>query len=311
MTPPKVLSLGCDYARFAFPAEFESQYLDSFFMGLSDNSNFSRKVCFLGEMFDSVFVSTRQKNIVMFQLNGVPLICIEKCFNSGSLSSSYFVIFYGSYFLFDLDLLDNFILMFGSACIVSRCDIFLDVATSVQYIAGNGRYVSSFSKFNVFGNGDDLETVYIGNKSNNNKRWFIRIYNKILDSKKKEKSALYSDYFKEKNVTRIEVQFGIEGCRMFGIKPVCFYNLKNSFCSALLNITCKNKSNTYLYALEGIDLEHGILQTVVKRCATSMPAKMQTPEVFRFPYVRRFIGYARNLKKLGYDPVDLLSKVEL
>lgn len=68
----------------------------------------------------------------------------------------------------------------------------------------------------------ESETVYFGNKNQNNKG-FVRAYDKKLDSRKKGKEKYFLDYEMYESVTRLEIEMRSNYCKKFRVK------LKNVF----------------------------------------------------------------------------------
>lgn len=67
-----------------------------------------------------------------------------------------------------------------------------------------------------------LETLYIWERNQlKNTYKLIRIYNKILDTKKKNKSFLYPEFEKKKNVTRIEIELRRDKAKFLDFDKLC------------------------------------------------------------------------------------------
>lgn len=60
------------------------------------------------------------------------------------------------------------------------------------------------------------ETIYYGDPKEAD-RWFLRIYNKLLDIKYKKKEKFYFEYFDHAIVTRLEEEIRSDSCKDYGI----------------------------------------------------------------------------------------------
>lgn len=296
----QALRFGIDTVRFNFLEGYRSNIFEKLFEGLSLNSPQNDKLVFMGYEMTGLFAQTRAKKILQLQFEGDIVICIEQIIEAGLITKmSYTVTFYAAYFyITDLKgLLDRFIQQYKNNMKVSRVDIALDVLTSVDSLWQTHK--TKAQKKNIFRKGDEIETFYLGPKANN-KRHFIRVYNKKLDSARKGKFHLFASYFLESlPVSRIEVQINS--------LSVITFNIKCSDISESVSMSgriweifkecCMNTSGT----------DFGILpfQKTSKQIST---AKDVSSFLNELPYAKRMLGYARRLQEYGFDPIEYLRE---
>lgn len=138
------------------------------------------------------------------------------------ISSKDKVVFYSSFFVIEnLGLLKfslyDFMLLFWEPQLC-RLDIALDVPFSIESINKD-----IFKNVNFFAqiwrdikNPFFSQTYYINNpRSDRNRKYIFRIYDKLLDTFKKKKAFLYPHLQNRENVRRIEVEIRAEECKRF------------------------------------------------------------------------------------------------
>lgn len=290
-----------------FDADFKSIYFESFFEGLSVNSNQKFGVSFLGLLCDVVYLEQRGYSIVMFQYEKDMVVELKRVVDIGlSINVSYFVTFYSSYFYLPhiSFLLPKFINQYNNNISVSRCDICVDINIPVQilYNSVSTKFTSELKRKNKV-----LETVYLGKKENN-KRHFIRIYDKIKDTIKKGKYTLFSEYITKDCVSRIEAQLNTEACRMYNIN-VDFLNnyINNGPVKSLFNIIrylMVNPSGTYFPHLMSIFSSEEEIPKYLKK--SEKPTNIEILD--RLSYAKIALGYCRRLLEQDFDILGYLSK---
>lgn len=285
-----------DYLRLNFQKDFASALFNECFEGLSDNSN-EKHIEFMGYLFKVVYFQTSQKKILNFYHDNLNLFTLEKIMQSNVLHRiSYVMNFYGTFFYTSLreDLLRKIITTFQNDIFLSRIDLALDVETSVNDFLNKG-YVTQFKIKDTKENGDRIETKYFGNRSDTNKRHFIRIYDKKLDSSKKNKLEVHYFYLNFKEVTRIEAQINALSCKELGFRKDINLIFDRKFLESIFTSICINKSGTYFNALEDTDFN----DEIVRR-----KKFVKTNNVLDIArYARLGYSYNKTLFLQGFDPV--------
>lgn len=298
---------GLDLVRFNFPSGFDSPLFESLFHGLSLNSAQSFGRDFFGGEFNIQLSSDgRQRKTVILSFMNDGCIHIEKVLDSGIAQSvSYAVTFYSTYFYINeiKKVLSNFIAKYKNDLSLSRTDLALDVDTTVQELWDCHR--TQFKKKQSYENGADLETFYLGSKAYN-KKHLIRVYNKKLDSRKKGKYHLFTEYLDQETVTRVELQLNVLSCKTFNIEPTHILDLfskeknEDAFNSPLWEIfrsCCLNSQGTDFPIIEASNIKE-----TIKRPKNSK-GNMILDEI---PYARIMLGYARRLHGQGFDVIRYL-----
>ncbi len=297
----KYLHFGLDFLRFNFDPIFNSTLFESFFIGLSDNSNYLRYRWF-DISFDVSFIGQGNKDILTFSYDGVPVICLEKMKDTGFLTNiSYTVIFYGGFFSVDKDFsglfLQKFVDSYKDDCRVARIDIALDIPVSMKKFFRSG-YKTNFIKGSKYGINErtgTFETRYFGTKGT--RKHLIRVYDKKLDSAKKGKMGMYIDYFSHEAVTRVETEIRAHSCGIFGATPEKILDKK--YLMELFKSICMNDRGTMFRYLKHIKFN-----------VKTLPyhKKLAIEDFDQIDYVRRFIGYAKGLHDAGLNPFEILAK---
>ena len=295
----KYLHFGLDFLGLNFPDRFKSTLFESFFIGLSVNSNFFRLEWY-GYKFDVTFTGAGDKNTLMFSYGGFPVINLAKMKNMGACAPvSYKMCFYGMFFAvdkdFSQDFLNKFFDKYENDCDVSRVDIALDVPVSVSKFLKKG-YKTNYNKISEFGKNErtgDIETKQFGTKGT--KKHMIRVYDKLKDSKKKEKMAIYLDYFSHPNVTRVECEINLESCKRFCVTMERVRDPK--FQQALFRSICMNPRGTEFNYLSCVNFDVNVIP---------YRKRISSEKFDELDYIRRFIGYAKGVFDMGLDPADIL-----
>ena len=195
------------------------------------------------------------------------------------MSSKDKVVFYSSFFilqqLWKLSFsLFDFMSCFGD-CKLHRLDVALDLPLDIKQINQ-----SIFSSVNFFAQiwrdkkyDTFSQTYYINNpRSDRNRKYIFRIYDKILDSVKKQKSFLYPHLVNNSDVRRIELELRAEECSrilnysVYDIlqnKNNCVYDIFSFYFNKHSNIKLNKYPQIYLenYYNENIDLKSIYLST--------------------------------------------------
>lgn len=97
---------------------------------------------------------------------------------------------------------------------VLRCDLALDVAgyTPDQI---SDKVMTRLSRTRYAEKDGISQTIYIGDLKS--KRKLLRIYDKLLDSKKKNKTELYPDLMLHSVVSRVELELRTQACNQWGL----------------------------------------------------------------------------------------------
>ncbi len=297
----KYLYFGLDFLRLNFKSSYKNIRFDNYFSGLSANSNF-KTVDWFGLTFNCTFTQTGNKKILIFNYNDFPVFVLEEFLDGGiNTHTSYVIQFYSAFFYIkELDLfLFAFLNYYGRYCYITRFDIALDVPLSISDFVSKG-YSTKFRKGAKFGlneNTGEFETWYLGAKGCSNKKHFIRIYNKLLDSKKKSKMMLFWQYFDFEDVTRIEVQVNSQSCSVFGAIPDNITDI--NFLGSVFKSCAVNKSGTIFNHLEDLDFINSSSLIAYKK-----PKKSDI--IDKLSYAKTMLGYAQTLLDQGFDPVLFL-----
>jgi len=143
-----------------------------------------------------------------------------------------------------------------------------------------------------------------------NKKHYFRVYDKKLDSAKKKKFQLYMHYLQMKRpVTRIEVQMNVQTCDATNISVTDILELQQTdfykgFSGGAWKIFTKLAANP-----DSTCFDH-ILPLLKAGARLHLKKRVKRDLVLTdlVPYARVMLGYAKNLKQIGFDPVRFLSE---
>jgi len=311
----KCLWFGCDYLRLCFGHQYESGILDNYFSGLSANSNELFNVTFFGVdnlKFNAIFLQDRK--IGHFSYNGTAIIQITKMLPAKALkNSSWLVDFYSSIFHIPelLPMIEKMLNLWRDVpeCRVSRIDLAADLVIPVEVMWK--KKITNFSKINcIWGIGGHLETFYLGRKEKNKKHW-IRVYDKKIDSQKKGKYGLYGHYITmSQPVTRCEAELHVQSCDQYRISLIDILDflrldgddVRSSRLFAVFLHTCGNQRGTSFYYIQKLTSDK---VPTIKIFRPSGPKNLAY-DLDKFNYARCMLGYAQNLKDNGFDPVKFI-----
>lgn len=297
-----VLHFGIDYVRLNFGPGFDGMYFNEFFNGLSINSN-QKNAHFFGRPVQVQYAETRQKKILMISFFGDSVICLEKILDGGIVKTiSWTITFYGAYFYIPQiqGILNEVIKRYRVFLSVSRVDLALDVTETVNNLWKTHQTITQ--KKEIIQNSGIIQTFYLGSKRNN-KRHFVRVYDKRLDSQKKGKFHLFIDYLEHDVVSRIELQINTLSVRTFGITIFDIENYlrqspKETRLWDVFKRCCFNTSQTNFPTIK-------IGSVSLKRVRNGK--KRNNDLLDELPYAAVMLGYARRLHEYGFDVLGYLK----
>lgn len=306
------LWFGVDYLRLNLGHAVRSNIIDSYFSGLSANSNERFGVDFMGEKFRFQMIEMADRKLGIFSHGYHSVMQVSKMMNAGALKNcSYRIDFYSA--AFHIPQMQKVIVaclnLWGKYlyCKITRCDLAIDFVGSVQEFWDT--HETNFVKTYKIG-GKELETFYLGSK-NKNKKHFIRVYNKTLDSQKKQKFQLYAKYLAMVDkVVRCEVQLNVNSCTGYNISYVDVLEYfeavkkKRPLGCKLFQVllgTCGNPDGTFLPRIAR-------LRGREKRIRFLKAKKKEAKNIELAPYIKVFLGYARTLRAMGQSPESILRK---
>lgn len=225
-------------------------------------------------------------------------------------SMSFSLTFEGTFFAIPelLPFLVTFTKRFLNSLSVSRIDIALDCSVKTEVLWKWKRTQFRFNE--VIRDRGYIETFYLGKKIGN-KKYFIRVYDKKIDSMNKGKYALFHHYLSKDIVTRIEAEVHTITAKVLGITPqvlleyvqACIAGeedglkpLEQWFASL-----CINEQGTCFYSLRGLALSQSTKLTTAKFTGRS-------EAIERGRYVRTMLAYATRLHHDGFDVIGYLSE---
>ena len=298
---PKLLHFGIDYLRLNFSPDFRSIFFDDLFSGLSTNSSF-KKVNFFGAEFSVFYRGTENLKILEFHFGQHQAFFLEKTIDCGlARFRSYKLEFYSTFFYIDeiKELLPKICKTFAKHLSISRVDLALDIVSNMRELRKAG-YNSQFRKSQKMGideSSGDCETWYLGSKTKSNKKHFLRVYDKLLDSQKKSKIAIFKPLFKFDEVLRIEAEIRSQSCQNFRITPEKIFD--KDFLQSVFASVAINKSGTHLKLLKNIFRQKPIILKLKKSEESEILEKL--------PYAKVMAGYVRNLEEMGFDTLEFLT----
>lgn len=250
--PIAPISLNLDYLKGYFKQH--DPFFDFLFSGISPNSNY-KNVHLYGFDFSVNFVFTPATTTALFSHREFSIFSIKKNTDTGLLLKfEYDFNFYGSFFFFPE--LSNFLKLFSEnyhdKVVLTRFDIALDLPVSMDYFLKKGFKTQFKSTTEINKQKNIPQTLYLGNKGCSNKKYFFRVYDKIKDIEKKNKTMHYIDYYQYENVLRLELQINSQSVRYLDknlldlLNPVLVRDIFFSF--------AKNENGTYFKILDLLNL---------------------------------------------------------
>lgn len=214
------ISMGIDYLRLSYSGGF---YIYDYIWEWLDNDNSSFtyiNICDIDIALNIVSCKGGWEWIqfsVSYNGKSVPIAIYREFHNKHIFD------FYGSFYrLIDLeyissDFIDNFLLYFNidkSYCNISRVDYRLDFLMNtnckVPHYNDIIRHNINTSNVRVWKKWQVLTNRQVWDKDS--KSLVIRLYNKLLDTVKKNKDFLYFDYFRYNTVHRLEFECNLKFC---------------------------------------------------------------------------------------------------
>lgn len=307
----RIFRFGLDYLRLNFCAGFRGLTLESFLDGFSENSNQKFNTEFLGHRFSLTYVGNNQRRMVSFYYGPYNVFFLTKNTDMGiSRCVPYTFTFYGTFFYLPelQDCLVTFLCLYMKYVSVSRIDLCLDTNVRTEVL---WRWKRTQFKFDdVIRNREHIETFYLGRKKDN-KKFFIRVYDKKCDAASKGKLMLTPQYLSEEVVTRIEAQINVLTCKILGITPQAILNYVQAsmdgnergiaVCEQWFASLCMNEQGTFFYSLRGLALSSAVRLRTAKFTGRSS-------EIEASRYVRVFLSYAKRLQAMGFDVFGFLRE---
>lgn len=164
-----------------------------------DNSNYS-------EMWNFTYLKTKVPRYlykIIFFKDNYSMFAYYKWDNKQTIPTKDYIVIYSTAFRLN----ENILLFLESNLELLHCrrfDICLDIKYEINSLL---KYFIDNSTWRDYKNSWNIETRYYWQVRNTkNKRYIIRVYNKILDIIEKRKHKLYWDYLLEKYITRVELE---------------------------------------------------------------------------------------------------------
>ncbi len=232
-----------------------------------------------------------------FVKNDLTLFAYYKWKKSGSVSTMDYICIYSTWF--SLMTRKEIMFLLGEYFKLrkyKRLDICIDLKLWLDYLLT--QFKSLDQKSTIFkGERWEMETYYIWEvKNSKNKRQLIRIYDKIKDSKAKNKHRQYSHYFTEDCVTRVEIEIRSELAK--NIEKFEYIFDDTYLCSLFKNYI---KKHTNLF-----DNLSDETITLYRPIPKFDPDKIHYWSKKAERKVKIFQGHAKNLMKIWYCPIELL-----
>lgn len=305
--------MGLDWITYQFVSAYVDAYLDSFFSYTSETANQRFNVDFFGHVFNVLSIECRSKHIVIFQQNGISVFELIRNRNLYSTRQySYKFSFYGAYFYLDdlADVLLAFTKRYADFMTISRLDIALDCNIPIPVLYK--RKKTQFQQKKLHINAEDVLTgFYLGVKKGN-KKFLVRVYDKKLDSKTKEKFQLFLPYLMEETVSRIEAELHVLVLRNFKITPntiieyeearLTYFAFAPNCMEQFFASLCMNEQGTYFKPLKGVDFAK------VERLTTAVRTKRSEYILNTIPYIKDWLSRGLTLHKMKLNPLKLLEE---
>src|SRR3989338_873939 len=307
----RLFRLGLDWITYRFLDMYSDIFLDSFFLDYSETANQRFGVEFFGRQFDVTYIEAKTKHILIFQYQSTSVFEFVKIWKRFSISEySYKFSFFCAYFYLDdlSDVLLAFTKRYVQQIAISRLDIALDTDIPIPVLYKRKR--TQFQKQQLFKSLGVLTGFYLGARKGN-KKFFIRVYDKKLDSKGKEKFHLFFPYLLEEAVSRIEAELLVLTLQTFGITPQTIIEYEEARMTNFVSkpncleqyfaSLCLNKQGTYFYPLKSLDFAN------VERLTTATYKGKSEYILDEVSYIKDWLGRGVTLHNMKLDPVGLLQ----
>jgi hypothetical protein len=259
-----------DFLRLKITNPFTYKKINQLFSGLSENSNVKTFKFKNVEFTATFFKATKQKTVCFLNYESVPILEFVKL--DSDLIKMDYISFYSSFFRFpDIEFLLDLIIKHKNSFVVSRLDFAIDVESTVRNLVGTfnskkltySKIDTKLGKIETIANKKtgNIETVYVGDRLKT-KEYFVRIYNKILDTQVKGKHLIY-DYSKYAAVTRVEVVFKSRQLALYNISAIDCHNFIKGKKNPILSFVNTHLSNNKTTNIKYLDLKSNKLQKVV------------------------------------------------
>lgn len=202
---------------------------------------------------------------------------------------------YGTAFrVMNLEDIQYFIEWYFTIFKIKRIDICIDLNDDINKVVRKFNTKKSVWA-QIYKKDKTLETLYIWNlKQSQNRRYVIRVYNKLADIKSSNKKKLYSDYFLYKHVTRVEVEIRRELAWTFDYQDL--------FNSESLKKLFRNYMKRYTEVFESIAEEDISLYRKPKELSEEDYQSIYYKKHFK----KAFLWYAKSVLKTWACPVLVL-----
>jgi len=283
------------------------QTLDRLLFGLSVGSPMNYDIKFFGFNMTALYTEHADKYILILQYDNHPVVCIDYLLVPRLKDDArYVVTFYGAYFYLPeiKKILTNFISVYYDYCVISLCDICLDLNTTTDKLLQHDYFSTTARHKAVYSKDDHIETYYIG-RVRTQRHWII-VYDKKLDTKKKGKEELFLKYMSEENVTRIELKIHSLSCKVFGITQqdvLDCYNAKSFNDDILLYKIFKQQCCNYNKTCFNISVMNQISSYMTYKQRSEYKKTMSELSL------KRWLKQGYKLRLSGYDVIKELTKI--
>lgn len=174
-----------------------------------------------------------------------------------------------------------------------RFDICIDLNIDINVILLEFTELQTWKEYKKSWN---IETRYIWDSNKyRNKRQVIRVYNKILDIKEKNKHKLYKNYLVEDYVTRIELEVRSELAKNISLDEI-FDDKKLTW--IFKNYLRKHTDTFNIWEMENI--------TLYRKPENKITPEMFQSLVYKDKRINIFIWHARSIFENWYCPTRIL-----
>lgn len=308
----KVFRLGLDWITYLFDIGYVDAFLESLFLNFSETANQQFDISFFGRQFDITYTDTKTKRILLFHyLDTAVFELVKNQTTKSKRRLGYKFSFYGAYFYIDdlSEILLEFTRQYRGRMHISRLDIALDTDVPIPVLYR--RKHTQFIKEKLFKTNGILTGFYLGSREGNRKH-FIRVYDKKLDSGKKGKFHLFLPYLAEDIVSRVEVEMHVLTLKTLRITPQTVIDYEEARLTGFEGVPncveqyfaslCMKKGGTYFYPLKGVSFSK------VERLNTATFTGLSDEIQDQILYIKQFVGRAKSLKRMGIDPIALLHR---
>jgi len=249
---------------------------------------------------------------IEFWKNNYPCFAfyVWKQINSIIKTRDYFIVYWSAFRIIKLEEIIDFIDCYieldhtdkkngADFNTIKRFDLAVDITEDIWKILKNFKKLKQ-RWVQFYWNEWETDTYYIWEYQKRlNKRFLIRIYNKIKDIKHKRKQDLFWDYLLQDNITRIELEFRTEL-----LKSVIFHDLLDREYIFNLFIKYLEKHTKLFSKLKTKDVPK--LKSLNKKVSLE---ELKYDVVLKDRYIKSFLWYAKNILLIWVCPVDILFQM--